>query len=175
MFLGICVWCLVSNIYFCCESDYLIAYTRLNYFMNAVACRPGTPNCGVGSLCGCCKWCLLLLAGWCEGIYGVWESEALAAYVVFVPFLLAGEVSTQYLTLFKCILRLFSCMSLGLKKRWHRIITIVPKSRNGAISSGRIHQCIELINPLSLSLSLFYGCFGPVTPRLWSGFLVWLL
>jgi len=31
----------------------LVAY-RLDYSMNAVACRPGTPNCGVGSLCGCC-------------------------------------------------------------------------------------------------------------------------
>ena len=42
----------------------------------------------MGSLCGFFRWCLLLLAGWCEGFYGVQVSEALAAYVVFVPFLL---------------------------------------------------------------------------------------
>jgi hypothetical protein len=41
----------------------------------------------VGSLCGYCKWCLLLLAGWCEGFYGVRISEALAAYVIlFIEF-----------------------------------------------------------------------------------------
>jgi len=45
----------------------------------------------VGSLCGCCRWCLLLLAGWCEGFYGVRVSEALAAYVALVPFLLVGQ------------------------------------------------------------------------------------
>ena len=35
-----------------------------------------------------CRWCLLLLAGWCEEFYGVLVSEALAAYLVLVPFLL---------------------------------------------------------------------------------------
>jgi len=35
----------------------------------------------VGSLCGCCRWCLLLLAGRC-GFYSVQVSEALAYYVV---------------------------------------------------------------------------------------------
>ena len=61
----------------------------------------------MGSLCGCCIWCLLLLAGWCEvqrlgfagerppitlheGFCGVRVSEALAAYVVLVSFLLVG-------------------------------------------------------------------------------------
>jgi len=42
----------------------------------------------VSSLCGCFRWCLLLLAGWCEGFYGVRVSGILAAYVVLVPFLL---------------------------------------------------------------------------------------
>ena len=56
----------------------------------AVAFRPVTPirGCGVSSLCGCSRWCLLLLAGWCEEIYSVRVSEAIAAYVVLVPFLL---------------------------------------------------------------------------------------
>jgi len=41
------------------------------------------------TLCGCCKWCLLLLAGWCEKFYGVQGvSGAFAAHVVLVPFLL---------------------------------------------------------------------------------------
>ena len=74
----------------------------------------------MGSVCGCCCWCLLLLAGWCEGFYGVRVGEALAAYVLLVPYLLAeylGEVSTQYLTLMKCISRLFGCMSLGFIAR----------------------------------------------------------
>jgi hypothetical protein len=31
---------------------------------------------------------MLLLAGWCEGFCGVQVNEALAAYVVIVPFLL---------------------------------------------------------------------------------------
>jgi len=45
-------------------------------------------GCGVGSLCDCCKWCLLLLACWCEELYGVRVvSEALVAYIVLVPFL----------------------------------------------------------------------------------------
>ena len=35
-------------------------------------------------MCGCCKWCLLLLAGWCEGFYGVQVSEAISAYVVML-------------------------------------------------------------------------------------------
>jgi hypothetical protein len=60
-------------------------------------------------MCGCCRRCLLLLAGWCEGFCGVLVSEALAAYVVLVPFLLVGfgEVSTQYMfpiKMFICIL-----------------------------------------------------------------------
>jgi len=56
---------------------------RLNYYMSAVVCRPVIlrPQVEVYSLCGCCKWCLLLLAGWCEGFYGVRESKALAAYL----------------------------------------------------------------------------------------------
>ena len=29
----------------------------------------------MGSLCGYCRWCLLLLVGWCEGFYGVQVSE----------------------------------------------------------------------------------------------------
>jgi len=63
----------------------LIACT---FSMSAVACRPVTPRlCGVGSSCGCCNWCLLILAGWCEGFCGVRVSEALAASVL-VPFLL---------------------------------------------------------------------------------------
>jgi len=42
-------------------------------------------------LCGCCEWCLLLLAEWCSGGFcGVRVSKALAANVVFVPFLLVG-------------------------------------------------------------------------------------
>jgi hypothetical protein len=44
----------------------------------------------VGALCGCCTWCPLLLTGWCKGFCGVRVSEALAAYVVLVPFLLVG-------------------------------------------------------------------------------------
>ena len=47
-------------------------------------------GCGVGSLCGCSRWCLLLLAGWCEGSFGVRVNEALAAHVVIVPILLVG-------------------------------------------------------------------------------------
>jgi len=31
---------------------------------------------------------MLLLAGWCEGFYNFQVSEALAGYVVLVPFLL---------------------------------------------------------------------------------------
>ena len=52
----------------------------------------------MGSLCGCCKWCLLLLAGWCEGFCGVRVIEALAAYVVLVPLLLVGEWKCLYST-----------------------------------------------------------------------------
>ena len=56
---------------------------RLTYFIIAVACRPVTPRLWSGFLV-----CLLLLAGWFEGFCGVQVSEALAVYVVLVPFLL---------------------------------------------------------------------------------------
>jgi hypothetical protein len=55
----------------------------------------------VGSLCGCCKWCLLLLAGWCEGFCGVRVSEALATYVVLVPFLLVEQGKCPHITEFR--------------------------------------------------------------------------
>jgi len=45
------------------------------------------------SLCGCCRWCLLLLVGWCEGFYDARVSEALAVYVVLVPFFSLGRGS----------------------------------------------------------------------------------
>jgi len=45
----------------------------------------------VGSLCGCCRCCLLLLVRWCGGFCIVRASKALAAYVVLVPFLLQGQ------------------------------------------------------------------------------------
>jgi len=51
-------------------------------------CDQQLRGCGAGSLCSCCKWCLSLVAGRCEGFYGVRASKALAAYVVLVPFLL---------------------------------------------------------------------------------------
>jgi len=53
---------------------------RLNAFMSAVEWVPC-----VAAVYGAR---LLLLVGWCEGFYGVRVSEALAAYVVLVPFLL---------------------------------------------------------------------------------------
>ena len=74
----------------------------------------------MGSLCGCCRWCLLLLAEWCEGCYGVRVSEALAAYVVHVPFLLVewGRcLHSSYFILTKCTSRLFGCMSLDFIAR----------------------------------------------------------
>ena len=72
----------------------------------------------MGSLCGCCRWFLLLLAGWCEGFYGVRVCEALPAYVVLVPFLLVGwgSVYTVLISI-KCISRLFGCKSLGFIAR----------------------------------------------------------
>ena len=56
---------------------------------------------GVGSLCGCCKWCLLLLAGWCEGFCGVRVSEALEIVRSLccsraISACWVGEVSTPY-------------------------------------------------------------------------------
>jgi len=45
-------------------------------------------GCGVGPLCVCCRWCLLLPAVWSEGFYCVWVSEASTAYVALVPSLL---------------------------------------------------------------------------------------
>jgi len=45
---------------------------------------------GYWAVCGCRSWCLLLLAGWCEGFCGVRVSEALAAHVVLLPFLLVA-------------------------------------------------------------------------------------
>ena len=51
----------------------------------------------MGHLCGCCRWCLLLLAGWCEGFYGVRVSEALAAYVVLMPSRLFGCISLGFI------------------------------------------------------------------------------
>jgi hypothetical protein len=75
----------------------------------------------VGFLCGCCKRCLLLLAGWCEGFCGVQVSEALAAFKLkfSCPSLACwvGEVSTQYLISIRCISRLFGCMSVGFIAR----------------------------------------------------------
>ena len=50
----------------------------------------------MGSLCGSCKWCLLLLVGWCGGFCGVRVSEAMAAYVVLVHIL--GKTDTIYQT-----------------------------------------------------------------------------
>ena len=41
-------------------------------------------GCGVGSLCGCCRWCLLLLAGWS---FTASEWARHSTYVVLVPFL----------------------------------------------------------------------------------------
>jgi len=67
----------------------------------------------VSSLCGCCKWCLLHLAGWCEGFYGVRISEALAAYVVLVPFPLVEYWRCLTVKFDLCMSRLFGCMSLG--------------------------------------------------------------
>jgi hypothetical protein len=81
----------------------------------------------VGSLCGCCKWYLLLLAGWCGGFCGVRVSKALAAYVVLVPFLLVGEVSTQYLISTKCVSRFFGCVSLGFIARGYGLVA--PSAR----------------------------------------------
>ena len=69
IFVGV-VFNVSSHLYdFCCGY----------FFMSAVKLR----GCGVGSLCGCCKWCLLLLAGWCGGFSGVQESEAYAVLVLF--------------------------------------------------------------------------------------------
>ena len=74
----------------------------------------------MGSLCGCCRWCLLLLAGWCGGFCNVQVNGALAAHVVLVPFLLVGEVSTQYLFLIRrncllvCLLVLYPGVWIGI-------------------------------------------------------------
>jgi hypothetical protein len=61
---------------------------RLYFLICAVACRTVNPRLWSGFLHGCCRWCLLFLVGGCEGFYGVRVSEALAVYVVLVPFLL---------------------------------------------------------------------------------------
>jgi hypothetical protein len=71
----------------------LLACT-LQFFKSAVVDQQ-LQGCGVDSFCGSCRWCLLLLAGWCEVFYGVRESEALVAYVVLVPFLLVCSVVAQ--------------------------------------------------------------------------------
>jgi hypothetical protein len=71
---------------------------------------------GMGSLCGCCRWCLLLLAEWCEGFYGVRRFEAVAATLGFRPFLLVGY-GKCYLFSIKCTSRSFGCMSLDFIAR----------------------------------------------------------
>jgi hypothetical protein len=93
-----------------------VLYHLYVFVADLIACRLDVFMSAVGSLCDCYKWCLLLLAGWCEESYGVRVSEALTAYVVLVLFLLVGvgEVSrTQYLISIKCMSRSFNCMSLG--------------------------------------------------------------
>jgi len=80
-------------------------------------------GCGVGSLCGWCRWCLLLQAGWCWGFYGVRVSEA--AFKLFsCLFCLLGRGSVYtVLNSIKCISRLFGCMSSSFIARgtdWQR-------------------------------------------------------
>jgi len=74
-----------------CVAD-LIA-CRLNFSLSDVVCRPVTPRLWVVSLCGFRKFCLSLLAGWCEGFCGV--RVGLAAPVVLVPFLLEREIEAK--------------------------------------------------------------------------------
>ena len=91
----------------------------------------------MGSLYGCCGWCLLLLAGWCEGFYSVrewWRHDA-----VFVPFLLNEKGNCRHGT------HLFGCMSLGFIARRNGLAAPSARlSRASACIIGRhrlIHVC----------------------------------
>jgi len=70
----------------------------------------------VGFLCGCCRWCMLLLAGWCGGLCGVRVSEALACCSRAFSACWVGEVSTQF-WFWWGISRLFDYVSLGFIAR----------------------------------------------------------
>ena len=81
--------CLVSSVWFLLRI-WLHVGSILSWVLWRVD-QPGhwvTPRLWSGSLCGCYKWCLLLLVEWRGGFCGALVCKALATYVVLVPFLL---------------------------------------------------------------------------------------
>ena len=113
------LWGLYSMSRLCMNFVADLIACRLKFFMSAVACRPVTLRLWGGSLCGCCRWCQLLLTGWCEGFCGLgrkaWDYEHMLFSCLSACWV--GEVSTQNIKSIKCISRLFGCMSLGFIAR----------------------------------------------------------
>jgi hypothetical protein len=94
----------------------LCSMSRLIYLI--LLCRHKFSISAANSLCGCCKWYLMLLAGCCEGFCSVRMYEALAAYVVrALSACWIREVSTQYLISIKCTSRLFGYVFLNFIAR----------------------------------------------------------